>query len=515
MSSSKNDWYLSFCRSTLHPSIALLVPFLFLVSITGILNTVSGGQIRLSMIFYVVLFLTGLEETLVGNILFKENVGGIERLREIVYLLLLGGLILFLLQPGPVESRWQSMGQWQSVYMGLCIVLQWLITFRVHANLRDREILLSFLQDKRGLELRLALRGSSGMANETLLSIRKVKRTIILCQVFVFMLLVLLFFLGVETATPLFVILLLHGMSGVLFVFILNNATQDQLLFGEGIYADEVFQKKRFLYAFVVLSIVIVIVFLLARQVSLLPLSLFQPLLDWLARLFAGRGRPAPRLPGNTPVMRDQRMAETLAPLNEEPSPLMVLIRMILSILGRAVIIGLGLLFIYFLLSPLLSDYFRKRLTGLRPLQALFSKLLAFFDFMARIIAQFIAWLRQPFGASFPYPRPEPGTEDESAKWRRRKIKKAGLLKRWEMGRVLRMFLKLIRYGRRRGVEYRSCLAPLEYAELMAVAVPRQQSSLSEAMTIFEEALYSPQRLSRQKTGRYFALVRAIVKGKS
>ena len=250
------------------------------------------------------------------------------------------------------------------------------------------------------------------------------------------------------------------------------------------------------------------------RQASLLPLSLFQPFLDWLARLFSGKGTPAPQLPGNAPTMRGQRMGELLAPLDQEPSPFLLLIRMILSILGRGILIGLGLLFVYFLLSPLLSDYFRNRLKGLHPLRAVVNKILALFDLTARLLAQLVAWLRQPFGNSVPFLGRQSETEKELDRWRRRKLKKAGFLKRWEMGRVLRMFLKLIRYGRRRGVEYRSSLAPLEFAELVAAAIPRQQASLAEAMTIFEEALYSPRRLSRQKTGRYFVLVKDIVKGK-
>lgn len=493
--------------------MALLIPFLFIVSVSEILALLLNGQYPFSMIFYGLLFLAGLEETVVGNIMFKEKVGGIERLREVVYLLLTAALILFLMQPGSLNDRIGALQYWQSIYMGICLLLQWFLTYRIHANLRDREILLVALSDKKGDELKLALRSSSSMANLTLLSVRRVKRLIVVLQCLIFVLLLILFFLEREVGNPLLVVLMIHGMLGMLSTFILSNAIQDQLLFGEGIFMDEGTHRKRFFYAFVVLIIVLFLVFVLSRRTSLFPLSFFQPFLDWLAGLFSGESRAAPSLPRATRVPQ-RSFAEMLSGLDQGPTALTELLRLIMALLAKVIVICLGLLFLYFLLSPLLSDYFRRKLKGLHPLKVIWSRVQALVSLLLRLIDALLAWLRNPFRWGGRIAKTKNPAKDVQ-KWRRRKLEKPGLLKRWEMGRVLKAFLKLVRYGRRRGVTHLPHNAPVEYAALVAEAVPLQRSAITEAMTIFEEVLFSPYLLSRAKLSRYFGLINSIVKGKA
>jgi hypothetical protein len=164
---------------------------------------------------------------------------------------------------------------------------------------------------------------------------------------------------------------------------------------------------------------------------------------------------------------------------------------------------------LYYLLWPLLSSYFRTVLRTIHPLKVLARKLMVFTGFLLDLIRDLWSWLRQPNRGKRKPSDAGAGRE----RWRRRKIRRAGLRKRLEPGRVLKAFLQLIRWAGRRGVTYSRHIAPLEFARAVSRAAPEHEHELRRSMELMEESLYSPHVLSREKLKLYLSLIRDVVRG--
>ncbi|HUV09304.1 MAG TPA: hypothetical protein VMX75_16330, partial [Spirochaetia bacterium] len=502
---------LDFQQATLHPLLALCVPFLFLFSITEILNALAAVRLGAPIVFYFLLLTTGLEETIVGNILFKEKIGGMERLREILLILLTVLLLFFLLQRGSLVERWEALGNWKVVFVLFCVLFQWIMSFHIHTCLRDRELLLSALKGKSGDELVKALRNNSQMASISLSSLRRVKRLILIFQILIFILLLILFGLKIKMGTSLMAGVMLNALAAILFTFTLNSALSDQLLCGEGISVNRPLQRRRAFYAFIIVSLSLFLVISFARMTSILPLTLFQPLLDWLGTLFSFKERPVPIVPRADRFRERQELARMLEQMNPEPSLLLKLLGILIAVIGRIILMGIGLLFLYFLFSPLLSRYFRLRFLQMSPFRVILNRIASAVRLVRRVFYHLMRWFR-----TSKFPRLQKGTsKDEVGRWRRFAIVKPGIWKRLEMGRVLRAFSKLIRWSKGKGVEYEHYLAPLEFARCVSLAVPAQEEYLRESMEIMEEALFSPVLLPKERLNRYFSLIRNIIKGEA
>jgi hypothetical protein len=452
-----------------------------------------------------------LEEVIIGNILYREKIGGLERIREVVYILICVFIVLLLLQRGSLSQRLEALQSVLNIYLVVCVLLQWSLTAKVHSSLRNREILLAALNEKRGDDLKRALRESSELAVVALSNLKQVKRIIIGFQLVIFVLILGLFAFGVKNGSLLVVTVLSHALVGIVFTFILNNAIQDQFLFGEGVFVDSTFQRHRFIYSVLIILLVIVLVFSLARQSSILPLSIFQPFLDWLAGLFSSKGQNTIRLPRTGSRGNRMDMSRLLEMLPQKPSIIVEILRIFFAVLGRVILLGIGILFLFFLFSPLLSNYFKAVLRRLHPFLVLWRKLQALGLYCAGLLRDFLAWIRSPRREGVKF-----GKQDRTAKrWRRLKIKKRGFFKRIEVGRILKSFMQLIRWARRRGIDYKPHIAPLEYASLVSEKFPNRRHLLEESMELMEEALFSPTVLPRQKFKRYLYLIKLIMKRES
>ncbi len=489
--------------------LSLLIPFFFLLSLSEIISTIFGSAFNIPPVFYLVLLVIGLEEVIVGNILYKEKIGGLERLREVVYILICVFIVLLLLQRGSLSQRLEALQSILNIYIVACVLLQWSLTAKVHSSLRNREILLAALNEKRGDNLKRALRESSELAGMALSNLKQVKRIIITFQLVVFCLILGLFAFGVKNGSLLVVTVLSHALVGIVFTFILNNAIQDQFLFGEGVFVDSTFQRRRFIYASLVILLVMVLVFSLARQSSILPLSIFQPFLDWLAGLFSPKGRNAIRLPKTGGQSNRMDMSRLLEMLPQKPSIIVEILRIFFAVLGRIILLGIGILFLFFLFSPLFSRYFKAVLRRLHPIMTLWRKLQALSLYVVGLMRDLLNWIRNPRKERLKF-----GRQDRTSKrWRRLKIRKRSLFKRIEVGRILKAFMQLIRWAKRRGIDYKSHIAPLEYAALISEKFPNRRDLLEESMEIMDEALFSPSVIPRQKFKRYLNLIKLIMKG--
>lgn len=148
MSAPEPDRRIVFLRNVLHPALAVSVPMLFLVLATELVRSVL--RVPLSPFAYLFLLVAGIEEAVAGNILLEERVGSFERVREPLYLLALTGLVLLAFEPGPLVERPARLLRPEIVYLGLLVVLEWLICWRIHQGLRDRELLEAAFEKGKG-----------------------------------------------------------------------------------------------------------------------------------------------------------------------------------------------------------------------------------------------------------------------------------------------------------------------------------------------------------------------------
>jgi hypothetical protein len=251
----------------------------------------------------------------------------------------------------------------------------------------------------------------------------------------------------------------------------------------------------------------LVLVLLYARRSSLLPLSLFKPLLDWLSRLFNREARLQP-YPMPQPGMPrpEEDLLRQLQAAASGPNPLIELLRFIIRVVWNVIRMGLIAVAAWLLITPLVSRTFRRRLAALRPLDYVKEQLQRLGRALLQVVADIAAWLRRPPGE-----RPARGGRRRA--WRRHLVvRRPGLLKLWEMGTVLRAYARLIRWGERQGARFRLSSAPREYLAEVGGRRPDHAASLAEAAAILEESLYSSRRTSRDRLHRYLRIVKDVVR---
>ena len=492
-----------FLTAVLHPLFAVLIPLVFFVLVTEILRDLA--VLRLTPAVYLFLLLAGIEEVVAGNILFEERIGSFDRLREPIYLIAFLGAVLMLFVPGVPSERLRGLLRPDFIYLGLLVLLQWMFSWRIHHALREREMFEGSLEGKEGADLKHVIRENAELARMAISAVPRIRRSILLFQVVAFAGVVALFAAGLRVSSATAVLFLVHGLLGLGFAVLLNNAVHDQMLSAEGIALGDFYRRRRSVYALSILALSLVFVLLYARNTSLLPLSLFRPFLDWLASLF-DRERPVarpPRILTQTP-RPEADLFRRLQLEDSGPSPLMDLLRYLLRVIWKVVRLFALLTVAYFVISPFLSRYFRARLGGLKPLEFLREQGRRLLQSLRTVLADFMAWLRRPAAER----RRE---RHERRKWVGQvRLRRPGLFQRMQMGRLLRAYVKLIRWGERRGVAFRTPYAPQEYAFMVAERAPEHREALREAIAVLEEALFSPHRVPRERVGVYLRTIREI-----
>ncbi|MBN2440936.1 MAG: DUF4129 domain-containing protein [Spirochaetales bacterium] len=87
-----------------------------------------------------------------------------------------------------------------------------------------------------------------------------------------------------------------------------------------------------------------------------------------------------------------------------------------------------------------------------------------------------------------------------------------GFRKRLETNKVIRLFLKLLKWGRMRGIRYYYSLTAVEYIGELAAEYPALKDLLYYAVSIFEEAVFSRHLIDAQVIRKYKQAIKTIVK---
>ena len=84
--------------------------------------------------------------------------------------------------------------------------------------------------------------------------------------------------------------------------------------------------------------------------------------------------------------------------------------------------------------------------------------------------------------------------------------------KRIQAGRLVKAFLRLLRWAEQHGVSYRDYETLLEFSTRLLPVVPESRPDISLIVDVLEEALFSTHIVSAERVTRYFSAIRGIRK---
>ena len=514
MSSSISKRTLGLHRSFVHPLLSIFVPLMFLLSTDQLLRLLFPGASWFPRHLAPLLLAAGMEEAVMGNLLFKERASFLTRVRELVLLLAVIFGVLFIL-------LWVRSGRGPGlsavlIYPLAATLLQWLLTLGIHSGLRERELLMGTLTGKHGAGLRHSLRDSSYQAGLAVKALSNIKAGIVVFQIQIFVALIVAAVLKLKPPIGGTLAVALHAIGGLLAIGVLNSFKEQQLLLGSGISLSASLERRRVLFCLGILAAAAALVILASRNASLLPLSALIALIGRLASLFHFPFRPGFGDTLQNALIERQRLYEAMrgaqpAPVPSPFTPLIVegMRRLFRTLLGT----GLFLFLVY----PLLSQDFVDRLKEFRPFAALWSRLRVLLGFAARFGLRILHRLRRLHRRLFSGRRTRLSMEDEPEETvlpghRQIKAGKLSVRKRVQMNRVQRAFLALTQWGERLGVPYARFLAPAEYSRQLGTAVPAGAEQLAYVVDVFEEVMFSTHLVAADRIARYFRTIRSLIR---
>jgi len=508
VSSSISRRTLRLLRSLVHPLLSIFLPLLFLLSADQLLRPLFPGISWFPRHLAPLLLAAGLEEAVMGNLLFKERAAFLARARELVVLLAVAFGALFILL-GLRSGRGFHLSP-LLIYPLTITLLQWLLSHGIHSGLRERELLLSALAGKSGAVLRHSLRGSSYQAGLTVRVLRNIRAGIVVFQIQVVALLVAAAVLKRQPPLGGALIVSLNALGGLLGMGVLRSFEEQQLLLGSGLALPRALETRRVLFSISILAVAAVVINLAARNASLLPLSALIALIRRLASLFRFPARPGFADTLQNALIERQRLYQAMRLSQQAPAatPFALLIVEIMRRLFRTLAVtGLFL----FLVFPLLSQDFLDRLRELRPLTALWRWLRIPLGLAVRLWLRLLRWLRRLRRSRR---RGVLTVEEEDAaaapKASRTNIRGLSVRKRVQMSRVQRAFLALIRWGEQLGVPYLFFLTPLEYSRRLVAVLPAGSGQLAYVVEVFEEVMFSTHVVAAGRIACYVRTIRSL-----
>lgn len=493
-------------RSGVHPLLSILLPLLFLLSLDQLLRVLIPQASLFPRNVTPLLLAAGIEEAVVGNLLFNERASFAARVRELVLLLALcfGCLFVFLaLQSGRGLRLSTAL-----IYPMVVTLLQWLFSSAVHAGLREREVLLGALTGNTGAALRHSLRDSSFQAGLAMRVLRGIRAMVLVFQFLIVLVLVTAAVL--ERRPPLLcgLVVALHAIGGLLTLGLLRIFEEEQLLLGSGLRVPLHLGRRRLLFAALILAASAALVAVAARNASLLPLSALIALLQKLASLLRLPDRRGMSEGLQQLLIERQRYYDTMR-LPQEPTVVNPLALLFVELLRRLFTTLLGTGLFLFLAFPLLSRDFLERLHEMRPFDALRKRIKTLLGFTLRLWLRLLHWMRSRGRAGMQ-------TADEEGQARRlpKRIgtisRRPSVRKRIQMSRVERAFLALVRWGEQSGVPFVFFYTPGEYAVRLAALVPAGAGQLDYVVEVFEEVMFSPHLVAPGRIARYFQMIRSM-----
>ncbi len=496
--------YLIRQRSIVHPLLALVIPFAFLACLDTVMREAFPSLGYPTRLILPILLVVGVEAAAVGNLLRSERVSGYARVRELAAIMALA----YLVTAGIASIKAGAMvtGDASFIYPLTLICAQWSFSAVIHSNLRDREILLAYIQDREGESLLHTLRDASLQASAALKGLKRIAVIAIAFQLAIFITLMIMLGVGGEMRAAGVIACGVHAVLGLFALAVINTFAQDQLLLGEGVVVTGRLQYGRLTAGAAMILLCIPVAIMVSRDASPLSLALLARILSWIGALFPGASFQDALRGWRAMLEMQSSYQQQLSQIPVVPiGPEVILFMEILRrVLVTAVVCGVY----WFLISPLLSAELMESLSRHRLIAFLAARLRAFLGAFSGAARRLLLLLRSLFLGSRT-------VEDDSAHprppWISAAMKReASARKRFQAGRMVRAFFHLLRWGERRGVEHHAWETLKEYAERFTALVPGSDALMAAASEILEEALFSPRLVEKDRAAVYFSSLREI-----
>ena len=503
-------------RAAIHPSLAVAIPFLFLLLLDRLLRLLvldlvlppnPPGTI-------LVLLLSGGAQAAIANTLAREKVGGgLPRLRELLVILILAAAV-FMTTRGYLFAGDVNPAKPEVIYALALVLVMWLTCFSLHRAFREREVFLSTITGIEGNALRTAVRSYSTEATESVARMRQVKRVAIWFQALVLLTLCAALLGGREVGGGLLVLVALHLALGLAYTAALNGYIEEQGYFGGGFVLPAALRRRRVGAALLFVALAALVTWPLAPSEPPLPVSYLESLFAWLSDLLTPDGARELRqrelsVSGSRAQEGEQVRDFAQFVGDREGSDLVA--RLFQAFLVT-VLAALGAVLVVFLLRPLFSrdlgDMLRM-FSASRLLHALAAGLSQALDAAQAVLRRMAAAPRGAAARLAATVREAAGERRRQASARRAVRER---LRSGAHGAAVRGFVRLIRWGERAGVPFRRSLAPLDYVRSLATKLPEQRDELLALGVLFEELVYSAAGADEEGAGRFQGQLRAVLR---
>lgn len=507
-----------FYASVVHPFIAIFVPFWFLSTMLLVFvnsAVLPTGRVVFPPFYAGLLLLVGISETVTGNMLYKERIGGmLPRLREFVFVVLLGGFFIMLLH-GDILRGQIRIGK---IHIWLPLVLlavQWFMSYYIHQKLREREIFLKFFENKEAKQVKETYQSYMHEGGESLKAVNSVKKFIIVLTVmgFVMFLIMTWGFRIRYGGFPLFMIISFFAIN-LLLIASLNGLHDTQFIMMDGYVVSR--KQRRFRFSLILLIFVVVFVLIIPFTGSrpLLPSSYLEAFFAWLQSI--GQFEP-PDTEVEPPEFTGQQedydvgsyLGEAMHGMSEQDQTLANLVRVIgLILLGVA---GLGA--VVFLLLPLFRSG-KGALQFRETLKKGWTNIAAFLNNASTAIQRFIQSIKDRRKLRVWNKLGSKGRGSAIQDTLERAAAKLGLSRRERkaQGRALKTFFRFTRWGEKQGVPFRTTLGAWEYAVRIKDVPQDIQADCKEIAGMFEEILYSNHEIEDSFRSEFADKVKKVVK---
>lgn len=492
-------------RTLIHPLIALVVPAAFLVSVVMlsaelfnfIFRMPAGFMTRLYPSLIFLSLLAGLSAVVLGNIFQTERASWTARARELMVLLLVVYLLASLLRGGSVPLRFVP-----SLLNSLPVLyaaVQWLSSVRIQNALRDREILAQELEGKEGDALYSGMRDAGLQPEAALEALQRLRGISTFFAVTLLVLLVPVGNIVEHISIPAITSIIAFYLVYFLILALCSQYSFEQYAAGAGLREDSGQRIARIRFAGLAILFVGGVGFLVGGYSVTIPTAWIESLATQLFRLLILLIARFLLLFKNNPQpdFQSEEGVQELIPYAENGIDWGA----VFEIIGRLVPFGLAILLGLFLFAPLLSKKYRILLARH-----------SIKDYFHELLMILRKWLGKKSGAEKDAITSDPDHLSEV----RKRLRSLGAahknrIRRREFGRVSRSFLRLIQWGRRQGIVFTATSAPGSFTSELAKRFPAHESTLKDIADCFEQAVYSPYPLGKNRLQEYEQAVRMII----
>jgi hypothetical protein len=477
-----------------HVAVAILIPSAFSLAFTAMAADALPGYLPLGAFGILAPCLMAAVSAVSSLVLERDRSSALAFVRGFILSLILIWTLQALLLPRPGGIRF--LPDPRGVFLTAVCAFSFLLARKFRSAFRSREILLNAVEGPDGVRLQIAMRDESLMVSS---AIREMKSSLTVSAVVIVVQGAVLLVIFLATGRLSLLPTLSFSLS-IAAAAVLRTTVADYLRFQDllslGLRDSTAKRAARIRLGFIAVPCLAIFSFLASSDRSILPIKWIVDFLNYLFSLIHFEIK-IPPMGEMGPPMEFEMLSriDDIAGPTAEP---WIDIRLILELIGKALIAAAAAAFLAFMLSPIFTKRVVPFLSALRPLKAL-AALLAFLKRSLSLL--FSGRATTPAMSLAQKKRVEQSFEAITKK-------KKDPQKAKEIGKMAKAFVALIERGAELGLPYLPSSLPLEWAMRLSEKWPTEGSQLALAAEIFEEALYSDKLVSRDRVELYFSVMK-------